>query len=58
LTVELSKSASPQDINAAFKAAVEGKLKEILTYYDATDRLQRHRRPPRFIALVGKSLSR
>jgi glyceraldehyde 3-phosphate dehydrogenase len=35
LTVELSKSASAEDINAAFKAAAEGRLKGILKYYDA-----------------------
>jgi len=34
LTVEMSKSASAEDINAAFKAAAEGKLKGILRYYD------------------------
>ncbi|MHA7651942.1 type I glyceraldehyde-3-phosphate dehydrogenase [Mycobacterium sp. ML4] len=34
LTVELSKSGSAQEINAAFKAAAEGKLKGILKYYD------------------------
>ena len=34
LTAELSKSASAEDINAAFKAAAEGKLKGILKYYD------------------------
>ena len=35
LTVELSKAASAQDINAAYKAAAEGRLKGILKYYDA-----------------------
>ena len=35
LTVELGKSASAEEINAAFKAAAEGKLKGILKYYDA-----------------------
>jgi glyceraldehyde 3-phosphate dehydrogenase (phosphorylating) len=35
LTVELSKSASPKDINAAFKAAATGKLKGILRYNEA-----------------------
>ena len=35
LTAEISKSASAEDINAAFKAAAEGKLKGILKYYDA-----------------------
>ncbi|OBK44096.1 type I glyceraldehyde-3-phosphate dehydrogenase [Mycobacterium sp. 1081908.1] len=35
LTVELSKAASAADINAAFKAAAEGRLKGILKYYDA-----------------------
>lgn len=35
LTVETSKSASADDINAAFKAAAEGRLKGILRYYDA-----------------------
>jgi glyceraldehyde 3-phosphate dehydrogenase len=34
LTVELSKSPSAEEINAAFKAAAEGKLKGILKYYD------------------------
>jgi glyceraldehyde 3-phosphate dehydrogenase len=34
LTVDMSKSASAEDINAAFKAAAEGKLKGILRYYD------------------------
>jgi glyceraldehyde 3-phosphate dehydrogenase len=34
LTVELSKSPSAEDINAAFKAAAEGRLKGILKYYD------------------------
>ncbi len=35
LTVELNKSASVEEINAALKAAAEGKLKGILKYYDA-----------------------
>jgi len=35
LTVELAKPASAADINAALKAAAEGKLKGILKYYDA-----------------------
>ena len=35
LTAELSKEASADDINAAMKAAAEGKLKGILKYYDA-----------------------
>jgi glyceraldehyde 3-phosphate dehydrogenase len=35
LTVDVSKSASADEINAAFKAAAEGKLKGILRYYDA-----------------------
>ncbi|OBI91098.1 type I glyceraldehyde-3-phosphate dehydrogenase [Mycobacterium asiaticum] len=35
LTAELSKSASVDEINAAFKAAAEGPLKGILKYYDA-----------------------
>ena len=35
LTVELSKHASVAEINAAMKAAAEGKLKGILKYYDA-----------------------
>ncbi|OBI93083.1 type I glyceraldehyde-3-phosphate dehydrogenase [Mycobacterium sp. 1245805.9] len=35
LTVELGKAASAEDINAAFKAAAEGRLKGILKYYDA-----------------------
>ncbi len=34
LTADLSKSASVEEINAAFKAAAEGKLKGILKYYD------------------------
>jgi glyceraldehyde 3-phosphate dehydrogenase len=33
LTADLSKSASVEEINAAFKAAAEGKLKGILKYY-------------------------
>jgi glyceraldehyde 3-phosphate dehydrogenase len=35
LTVELKKSASVEEINAAYKAASEGQLKGILKYYDA-----------------------
>ncbi len=35
LTAELSKSASDEEINAAYKAAAEGRLKGILKYYDA-----------------------
>jgi glyceraldehyde 3-phosphate dehydrogenase len=35
LTVELKKSASVDEINAAYKAAAEGPLKGILKYYDA-----------------------
>jgi glyceraldehyde 3-phosphate dehydrogenase len=35
LTAELSKSAGVEDINAAYKAAAEGRLKGILKYYDA-----------------------
>lgn len=35
LTAELTKAASAEDINAAFKAAAEGRLKGILKYYDA-----------------------
>jgi glyceraldehyde 3-phosphate dehydrogenase len=35
LTVELSKAAGADEINAAFKAAAEGRLKGILKYYDA-----------------------
>jgi glyceraldehyde 3-phosphate dehydrogenase len=35
LTAEISRSASVEDINAAFKAAAEGKLKGLLKYYDA-----------------------
>ncbi len=35
LTVELSKATSADEINAAFKAAAEGKLKGIMKYYDA-----------------------
>ncbi|GAB3015579.1 type I glyceraldehyde-3-phosphate dehydrogenase [Mycobacterium bourgelatii] len=34
LTVQLAKSASVEEINAAFKSAAEGKLKGILKYYD------------------------
>jgi glyceraldehyde 3-phosphate dehydrogenase len=34
LTVELKKSPSAEEINAAFKAAAEGPLKGILKYYD------------------------
>lgn len=35
LTVDLSTRASVDEINAAFKAAAEGRLKGILNYYDA-----------------------
>jgi glyceraldehyde 3-phosphate dehydrogenase len=35
LTVELAKSGTADEINAAFKAAAEGTLKGILKYYDA-----------------------
>jgi glyceraldehyde 3-phosphate dehydrogenase len=35
LTADLAKSASAAEINAAFKAAAEGRLKGILKYYDA-----------------------
>ena len=35
LTADLSKSASVEEINAAFKAAAEGRLKGIVKYYDA-----------------------
>ncbi|MEB3983839.1 type I glyceraldehyde-3-phosphate dehydrogenase [Mycobacterium sp. 663a-19] len=35
LTAELSKSAGAEEINAAFKAAADGRLKGILKYYDA-----------------------
>jgi glyceraldehyde 3-phosphate dehydrogenase len=35
LTAELSKSASADEINAAFRAAADGRLKGILKYYDA-----------------------
>jgi glyceraldehyde 3-phosphate dehydrogenase len=35
LTVELSKPGTAEQINAAFKAAAEGRLKGILKYYDA-----------------------
>jgi glyceraldehyde 3-phosphate dehydrogenase len=35
LTAEISKPASIEQINAAFKAAAEGRLKGILKYYDA-----------------------
>jgi glyceraldehyde 3-phosphate dehydrogenase len=35
LTAELSKPGSVEEINAAFKAAAEGRLKGILKYYDA-----------------------
>jgi glyceraldehyde 3-phosphate dehydrogenase len=35
LTADLSKPASVEEINAAFKAAAEGRLKGILKYYDA-----------------------
>ncbi|TPG31421.1 type I glyceraldehyde-3-phosphate dehydrogenase [Mycolicibacterium hodleri] len=35
LTVDLEKTATADEINAAMKAAAEGKLKGILKYYDA-----------------------
>ena len=35
LTVELSKPGTADELNAAFKAAAEGRLKGILKYYDA-----------------------
>ncbi|WNG95150.1 type I glyceraldehyde-3-phosphate dehydrogenase [Mycobacterium sp. ITM-2016-00318] len=35
LTAELAKSATADEINAAFKAAADGPLKGILKYYDA-----------------------
>ena len=35
LTVQLAKKATVEEINAAMKAAAEGKLKGILKYYDA-----------------------
>jgi glyceraldehyde 3-phosphate dehydrogenase len=35
LTVELAKSGSADEINAAFQAAADGSLKGILKYYDA-----------------------
>ncbi|MGH3677996.1 MAG: type I glyceraldehyde-3-phosphate dehydrogenase, partial [Mycobacterium sp.] len=35
LTAEISKPASVEEINAAFKAAADGPLKGILKYYDA-----------------------
>jgi glyceraldehyde 3-phosphate dehydrogenase len=35
LTAELSKSATVEEINAAFRAAADGPLKGILKYYDA-----------------------
>jgi glyceraldehyde 3-phosphate dehydrogenase len=35
LTADISKSASAEDVNAAFKAAAEGRMKGILKYYDA-----------------------
>ena len=35
LTAELAKSATAEEINAAMKAAADGKLKGILKYYDA-----------------------
>jgi len=35
LTADLSKSATAEEINAAFKAAADGPLKGILKYYDA-----------------------
>jgi glyceraldehyde 3-phosphate dehydrogenase len=34
LTVDLTKSASVEDINAAYKAAADGPMKGILKYYD------------------------
>ena len=34
LTVELTKKASPEEINAALKAAAEGPMRGILKYYD------------------------
>jgi glyceraldehyde 3-phosphate dehydrogenase len=34
LTAEIAKSASVEDINAAFKAAADGPMKGILKYYD------------------------
>jgi glyceraldehyde 3-phosphate dehydrogenase len=34
LTAEISKSASVEEINAAFKAAADGPMKGILKYYD------------------------
>jgi len=34
LTAEISKTATADEINAAFKAAAEGKLKGIMKYYD------------------------
>jgi glyceraldehyde 3-phosphate dehydrogenase len=34
LTVDLAKSATAEEINAAFKAAADGPLKGILKYYD------------------------
>jgi glyceraldehyde 3-phosphate dehydrogenase len=35
LTAEISRPVSVEDINAAFKAAAEGRLKGIMKYYDA-----------------------
>ncbi|BBX58137.1 Glyceraldehyde-3-phosphate dehydrogenase [Mycobacterium shottsii] len=35
LTAELAKAATAEEINAAFKAAAEGRFKGILKYYDA-----------------------
>jgi glyceraldehyde 3-phosphate dehydrogenase len=35
LTAELTKAAGAEEINAAYKAAAEGRLKGILKYYDA-----------------------
>jgi glyceraldehyde 3-phosphate dehydrogenase len=35
LTAEISRSATVEDVNAAFKAAAEGSLKGVLKYYDA-----------------------
>ena len=46
LTVELKKSASVEEINAAYKAAAEGPLKGILKYYDVPIVLERHRHRP------------
>jgi glyceraldehyde 3-phosphate dehydrogenase len=35
LTVELKKTATAEEINAALKAAADGPMKGILKYYDA-----------------------